>query len=134
MMSEPKHLQDHPLFKTGYLINGEWRQAQHTFEVLNPANGQRVASVAKCGQAETEAAIDAAYAAFPSWRDQTAKQRSEILYRWYQLMMDNQQYLAELMTAEQGKPLGEAKGEVAYAASFIQWFAEQAKRVNGEII
>jgi len=133
-MSEPKHLQDHPLFKTGYLINGEWRQAQHTFEVLNPANGQRVASVAKCGQAETEAAIDAAYAAFPAWRDQTAKQRSEILYRWYQLMMDNQQYLAELMTAEQGKPLGEAKGEVAYAASFIQWFAEQAKRVNGEII
>ncbi len=133
-MSEHTHLQDHPLFKTGYLVNGEWRRAQDTFDVINPATGALIAKVAKSGRRETDAAIDAAYAAFPAWRAKTAKERSEILYRWYALIMDNQRYLAELMTAEQGKPVDEAAGEVAYAASFIQWFAEQAKRANGEII
>lgn len=129
-----QHLQDNTLFKTGYFVAGQWRQAAATFDVLNPATGERIAAVSKAGTAETQAAIDAAYQAFPAWKRKTAKERSEILYRWYELMLENKRYLAELMTAEQGKPVTEAEGEVIYAANFIQWFAEQAKRVNGEII
>ncbi|MDU4091874.1 MAG: NAD-dependent succinate-semialdehyde dehydrogenase [Pantoea sp.] len=127
-------LQDHELFQTGCLINGQWRTLSETFEVLNPATGEVIARVAKGGKHETEQAIAAAERAFPAWRALTAKQRSEILYRWYQLIIEHKSWLAQLMTAEQGKPLKEAEGEVDYAASFIQWFAEQAKRVNGEII
>lgn len=131
-MTKPLH--DSDLFQTGYLADGEWRRTAATFDVLNPATGEVLARVAKAGKAETEQAIAAAERAFPAWRAQTAKARSEILYRWYQLMIDNKAWLAQLMTAEQGKPLKEAEGEVEYAASFIQWFAEQAKRANGEII
>lgn len=131
-MTTPLHSSE--LFQTGYLVDGEWRRAATTFDVVNPATGEVLASVAKAGKAETEQAIAAAARAFPGWRAQTAKARSEILYRWYQLMIDNKAWLAQLMTAEQGKPLKEAEGEVEYAASFIQWFAEQAKRANGEII
>lgn len=127
-------LYDSELFQTGYLADGEWRRTAATFDVLNPATGEVLAAVAKLGKAETEQAIAAAERAFPAWRAQTAKARSEILYRWYQLMIENKAWLAQLMTAEQGKPLKEAEGEVEYAASFIQWFAEQAKRANGEII
>ncbi|MEQ9915345.1 NAD-dependent succinate-semialdehyde dehydrogenase [Pectobacterium aroidearum] len=127
-------LQDHELFKTGYFAAGKWQQGTSTFEVVNPATGEPIASVAKAGKKETQAAIDAAYAAFPAWKRKTAKERSEILYRWYELILENKRYLAELMTAEQGKPVQEAEGEVVYAASFIQWFAEQGKRANGEII
>lgn len=127
-------LQDHELFQTGCLINGQWQTLGETFDVLNPASGEVIARVAKGGKRETEQAIAAAERAFPAWRALTAKQRSEILYRWYQLMIENKRWLGQLMTAEQGKPLKEAEGEVEYAASFIQWFAEQAKRVNGEII
>lgn len=127
-------LQDHELFQTGCLINGQWRTLSETFDVLNPATGEVIARMAKGGKLETEQAIAAAERAFPAWRALTAKQRSEILYRWYQLIIDNKSWLAQLMTAEQGKPLKEAEGEVEYAASFIQWFAEQAKRINGEII
>lgn len=133
-MGQPSSIQDNILFNTGYLVNGEWLSAAETFDVLNPATGEVLAKVAKSGKAEAEAAIAAASTAFPAWRDKTAKERSEILYRWYSLIMENQRYLAELMTAEQGKPVKEAEGEVVYAASFIQWFAEQAKRANGEII
>ncbi|WP_413726485.1 NAD-dependent succinate-semialdehyde dehydrogenase [Sodalis sp. RH16] len=133
-MHENSFIQDHILFNTGYLVNGEWHRGIETFDVLNPATGEVIANVAKSGKTETEAAIAAAAAAFPAWRAKTAKERSEILYRWYNLIMENQPYLAKLMTAEQGKPVKEAAGEVAYAASFIQWFAEQAKRANGEII
>ncbi|TCL04833.1 NAD-dependent succinate-semialdehyde dehydrogenase [Sodalis ligni] len=133
-MHENSSIQDHILFNTGYLVNGEWHRGKETFDVLNPATGEVIANVAKSGKTETEAAIAAAAAAFPAWRAKTAKERSEILYRWYNLIMENQPYLAKLMTAEQGKPVKEAAGEVAYAASFIQWFAEQAKRANGEII
>ncbi|MCV9879751.1 NAD-dependent succinate-semialdehyde dehydrogenase [Brenneria izbisi] len=129
-----QHLQDNTLFKTGYFVAGQWRQATATFDILNPATGERIAAMSKAGKAETQAAIDAAYQAFPAWKRKTAKERSEILYRWYELMLENKRYLAELMTAEQGKPVKEAEGEVIYAANFIQWFAEQAKRVNGEII
>ncbi|MCL6361157.1 NAD-dependent succinate-semialdehyde dehydrogenase [Pectobacterium polaris] len=129
-----QNLQDHELFKAGYFAAGKWQQSGATFEVVNPATGESIASVAKAGKKETQAAIDAAYAAFPAWKRKTAKERSEILYRWYELILENKRYLAELMTAEQGKPVQEAEGEVVYAANFIQWFAEQGKRANGEII
>ncbi|AFR01677.1 NAD-dependent succinate-semialdehyde dehydrogenase [Pectobacterium carotovorum subsp. carotovorum] len=129
-----QNLQDHELFKTGYFAAGKWQQSGATFEVMNPATGESIASVAKAGKKETQAAIDAAYAAFPAWKRKTAKERSEILYRWYELILENKRYLAALMTAEQGKPVEEAEGEVVYAANFIQWFAEQGKRANGEII
>ena len=126
-----QNLQDHELFKTGYFAAGKWQHSGATFEVVNPATGESIASVAKAGKKETQAAIDAAYAAFPAWKRKTAKERSEILYRWYELILENKRYLAELMTAEQGKPVEEAEGEVVYAANFIQWFAEQGKRANG---
>ena len=126
--------QDNDLFQTGYLVNGEWHQLDTTFDVLNPATGEIVAKVAKAGKLETEQAIAAAARAFPLWRAKTAKARSELLYRWYQLIIEHKSWLAKLMTIEQGKPLKEAEGEVDYAASFIQWFAEQGTRANGEII
>ncbi|WP_312760716.1 NAD-dependent succinate-semialdehyde dehydrogenase [Pantoea brenneri] len=127
-------LQSSELFQTGYLADGQWHRTSTTFDVTNPATGEVIAQVAKAGKAETEQAIAAAERAFPDWRARTAKARAEILYRWYQLMIENKRWLGQLMTAEQGKPLKEAEGEVEYAASFIQWFAEQAKRANGEII
>ncbi len=127
-------LQDSELFQTGFLAGGQWQTTTATFDVTNPATGEVIAQVAKAGKAETEKAIAAAAAAFPAWRAQTAKARAEILNRWYHLMIENKRWLGQLMTAEQDKPLKEAEGEVEYAASFIQWFAEQAKRANGEII
>lgn len=127
-------LQDSELFQTGYLADGKWHHAAATFDVTNPATGEVIAQVAKAGKSETEQAIAAAERAFPAWRAQTAKARADILNRWYQLMIENKHWLGQLMTAEQGKPVKEAEGEVEYAASFIQWFAEQAKRANGEII
>ncbi|WP_337013472.1 NAD-dependent succinate-semialdehyde dehydrogenase [Pantoea sp. AS142] len=129
-----KSLQESELFRTGYLTDGQWHQAASTFDVTNPATGEVIAQVAKAGKVETEQAIAAAERAFPAWRAQTAKARAEILTRWYQLIIENKRWLGQLMTTEQGKPLKEAEGEVEYAASFIQWFAEQAKRTNGEII
>lgn len=122
------------VYHIGYFVAGCWHQGEETFEVHNPATGALVAKVAKSGKKETEAAINAASEAFPAWRRMPAKQRAEILQRWYLLIMENQQSLAEIMVSEQGKPLKEALGEVVYAASFIQWFSEQAKRANGEII
>jgi len=127
-------LQQHPLFKTGYFVAGQWQRASATFDVINPATQAVLAQVAKAGKAETEQAIAAAQRAFPAWREKTAKQRADILHRWHQLIIENKSWLGALMTAEQGKPLKEAEGEVEYAASFIQWFAEQARRANGEII
>ncbi|HGY1167549.1 TPA: NAD-dependent succinate-semialdehyde dehydrogenase [Citrobacter braakii] len=127
-------LQESELFQTGYLVNGQWKTLDTTFDVVNPATGEVIAKVAKAGQQQTEEAIAAAANAFPAWREKTAKERSTILYRWYELILENKSWLGRLMTIEQGKPLKEAEGEVEYAASFIQWFAEQAKRANGEII
>lgn len=127
-------LQDSEFFQTGYLADGKWHTDASTFDVTNPATGEVIAQVAKAGKSETEQAIAAAQRAFPAWRAKTAKARAEILNRWYQLMIENKHWLGQLMTTEQGKPVKEAEGEVEYAASFIQWFAEQAKRVNGEII
>lgn len=127
-------LQESELFQTGYLVNGQWKTLDTTFDVVNPATGEVIAKVAKAGKQQTEEAIAAAANAFPAWREKTAKERSTILYRWYELILENKSWLGRLMTIEQGKPLKEAEGEVEYAASFIQWFAEQAKRANGEII
>jgi len=127
-------LQDNALFQTGYFVDGVWKTLENTFDVTNPATGEVIAKVTKAGKKETEEAIAAAARAFPAWRAKTAKERSAILYRWYSLIIENKTWLGQLMTSEQGKPLKEAEGEVEYAASFIQWFAEEAKRANGEII
>ncbi len=127
-------LKDPTLLKTDALINGEWVKGANRFDVLDPATGQKLADVANLGPADAEAAIAAANAAWGAWKNKTAKERSNILRKWYDLLMANQDDLGRLMTAEQGKPLPEAKGEVAYGASFVEWFAEEAKRVNGETL
>ena len=123
------------LLRNSCLINGEWLTATGaSIEVRNPANGDLVGSVPSFGAAETRRAIDAAQAAFHPWRAKTAAERAKILKRWFELMMENQEDLARLMTQEQGKPLVEARGEIAYAASFIEWFAEEARRIYGDVI
>ncbi|MCP1103931.1 NAD-dependent succinate-semialdehyde dehydrogenase [Serratia nevei] len=122
------------LLRHGWYCDGEWRTAQLSYPVYNPANGKVVAEVASAGASETEAAIAAAAAALPAWRALPAKTRSQILQRWFRLIMDHQAALAELMVLEQGKVLSEALGEVAYAASFIEWFAEEGKRACGKTI
>ncbi|MDT7929077.1 NAD-dependent succinate-semialdehyde dehydrogenase [Tepidimonas sp.] len=127
-------LRDPSLLKTDALIDGHWVAAPERFAVTDPATGQELARVAKLGPGDAQRAIDAANAAWPAWRSKTAKERANILRRWYDLLMAHQDDLARIMTAEQGKPLPEAKGEVAYGASFVEWFAEEAKRVNGETL
>ncbi|MEY4757797.1 MAG: hypothetical protein RJA34_2695 [Pseudomonadota bacterium] len=127
-------LKDLTLLKTNALINGQWVRGNSRFDVLDPATGGKLADVANLGPAEAEAAIDAANAAWPAWKNKTAKERSIILRKWFDLLMANQDDLGRIMTAEQGKPLPEAKGEVAYGASFVEWFAEEAKRINGETL
>ena len=127
-------LKDPSLLKTDALINGNWIKGASRFDVLDPATGHKLADVANLGPADAEAAIAAANAAWPAWRAKTAKERSAILRKWFDLLMANQDDLARIMTAEQGKPFPEAKGEIAYGASFVEWFAEEAKRVNGETL
>ena len=129
-------LKDPSLFRTQSYLNGEWIDADSgmRFDVDNPADGSIVASVPDCGGAETKRAIDAANAALPAWRAMTAKQRSVILRRWFDLMLLNADDLALILTTEQGKPLAEAKGEIIYGASFIEWFAEEGKRIYGDVI
>ena len=127
-------LNDPSLLKTDALINGQWIAGSSRFDITDPATGTLLTSVANLGPVETEAAIAAANAAWPAWKAKTAKERSIILRKWYDLLMANQDDLGRIMTAEQGKPLPEAKGEVAYGASFVEWFAEEAKRVNGETL
>ena len=124
------------LIRQQAFINGEWRDADHggRHAVHNPATGELIAEVPDMGADETRAAIAAAEAALPAWRARPAKERSNLLRKWFDLVMANQEALAQLMTAEQGKPLAEARGEVAYGASFIEWFAEEGKRVYGETI
>jgi len=130
------HLQDPTMFRQQAYINGEWLDADNgqTIKVTNPATGEVIGTVPKMGTAETRRAIEAADKALPAWRALTAKERSAKLRRWFELMIEYQDDLARLMTTEQGKPLAEAKGEIAYAASFIEWFAEEAKRVYGDTI
>jgi succinate-semialdehyde dehydrogenase/glutarate-semialdehyde dehydrogenase len=129
-------LKDASLFRQQCYIDGRWSDADSrgTVAVHNPATGEILGTVPMMGAAETRAAIDAANAAFPAWRAKTAKERSNILRKWFELMMQNQEDLARLMTAEQGKPLTESRGEIAYAASFIEWFAEEGKRIYGDTI
>ncbi len=129
-------LQDPTLFRELGFIDGGWVAADGggTLPVHNPATAEKLGSIPLMGEAETRRAIAAAAAALPPWAARTAKDRSVVLRRWFDLMMANQNDLAILMTAEQGKPLAEAKGEIAYAASFIEWFAEEGKRLYGDII
>jgi succinate-semialdehyde dehydrogenase/glutarate-semialdehyde dehydrogenase len=127
-------LKDPTLLKTDALINGQWVKGASRFDVHDPATGAKLADVANLGAADAEKAIAAANAAWPAWRTKTGKERSILLRKWHDLLMANQEDLGRLMTAEQGKPLAEAKGEVAYGASFVEWYAEEAKRVNGETL
>lgn len=131
-----QQLKDPSLLRQQAYLNGQWCDADHAgkHEVYNPANGSLLGSVPMMGAAETRRAIEAANAAWPAWKKKTAKERSVILRRWYELMMANADDLALIMTAEQGKPLAEAKGEIGYAASFIEWFAEEGKRTYGDTI
>ncbi|MFG0268758.1 NAD-dependent succinate-semialdehyde dehydrogenase [Pseudomonas sp. zjy_14] len=122
------------LLKTGHYIDGQWLTSSATYAVLNPASGEVVAQVALGGAEETLAAISAAEQALPAWRGLLAKERAVILRRWAELMLARRDDLAALLSREQGKPLAEAKGEVAYAASFLEWFAEEARRVYGDVI
>ncbi|MFT4193432.1 NAD-dependent succinate-semialdehyde dehydrogenase [Ottowia sp.] len=127
-------LKDPSLLKTDSLIGGKWVKGRQRFDVIDPATGRKLADVADLGARETRAAIEAANAAWAPWRELTGKQRHAILMKWFHLLMQHQDDLGRLMTAEQGKPYPEAKGEVAYGASFVEWFAEEAKRVNGETL
>jgi succinate-semialdehyde dehydrogenase/glutarate-semialdehyde dehydrogenase len=138
IVSEEKtlRLKDASLLRQQCYLNGEWRDAdnQARFDVTNPATGEVVGQVPKMGAAETRRAIEAANAAWPGWRRKTAKERAAVLRRWFDLIVQNQEDLAALMTAEQGKPLAESKGEILYGASFVEWFAEEAKRTYGDTI
>jgi len=129
-------LKDSKLLRQQCYLAGEWRDADGgaKLDVNNPATGERIGTVPKMGTAETRHAIEAAQSALPAWARKTAKEHAVILRRWSDLMMANQDDLAVIMTAEQGKPLAESKGEIAYAASFIEWFAEEGKRLYGDII
>ncbi len=129
-------IKDHSLFRQQCFIDGGWADADSakTIDVTNPATGEVLGTIPNMGAAETRRAIEAANAAWPAWRAKTAKERANIMRKWFNLMMENQEDLATIMTAEQGKPFAESKGEVAYGASFVEWFAEEAKRVYGDII
>ena len=131
-----QHLQEPRLKRDLAAIDGQWVSADNgaTFAVTNPADQSVIAHVADLGQAETARAIEAANRAWPAWRSRTAKERSRILRRWFELITAHQEDLAVLMTVEQGKPLAESRGEIAYGAAFVEWFAEEAKRVEGDII
>jgi succinate-semialdehyde dehydrogenase/glutarate-semialdehyde dehydrogenase len=130
------NLKDPSLLRQQAYIDGEWCGASDgaTVEVHNPATGEKIGTVPHMGAGETRRAIDAASAAWPAWRKKSAKERAAILRRWSDLMLENLEDLALLMTVEQGKPLAESKGEIGYAASFFEWFGEQAKRVDGDVL
>src|SRR5205814_5710327 len=142
-MNDPKisgiaalNLKDPALFRQQCYIDGKWADADSgkTLPVNNPATAEILGTVPNMGAAETRRAIEAASAAFPAWRAKTAKERANILRKWFDLMMANQEDLAKVLTAEQGKPLAEARTEIAYGASFIEWFAEEGKRIYGDTI
>lgn len=129
-------LQDENLFHQQCYVNSKWLDADNheTISVINPADGSLLGTVPRFGAVETARAIDAAHAAFSGWASRTAQARAHILRRWFDLCMENQDDLAMILTLEQGKPLGEARGEIAYGSAFIEWFAEEAKRVYGDVI
>jgi len=130
----PLELKDTSLLEGRGFLGGEWTQSAKTFRVSNPATGEKIIDVADLTADDTAKAIDLAYEAQKDWRTKTAKERCVILLRWSDLMLENQEDLGKILTAEMGKPLAEAKGEIAYGASFIQWFAEEARRVYGDVI
>ena len=134
--TNPVTLTDPKLFRQACYVDGAWIVAKGgaSIPVDNPATGETIGAVPRLGTAETRAAIDAANRAFPAWRKKTAKERAQVLRRWFELMLAHQDDLARLMTIEQGKPLAESKGEVAYAAAFLEWFGEEAKRLYGDTI
>jgi len=129
-------ISDQSLLKTQAYVDGQWIDADsgETLPVVNPATGETIAEIAKCGTAETRRAIVAAESALVTWRQKTAKERAAVLRKWFTLMMAAQEDLAQILTAEQGKPLAEARGEIAYGANYIEWFAEEAKRIYGDTI
>jgi succinate-semialdehyde dehydrogenase/glutarate-semialdehyde dehydrogenase len=129
-------LKDPTLLRTQAYVGGQWVDAsdRRTSEIANPATGKPIGTVPHMGAADTRRAVDAAAQAFPAWARKTAKERAGLLRKWHDLMMANQEDLAVLMTAEQGKPLAESRGEIAYAASFVEWFAEEGKRLYGDVI
>ena len=127
-------LKDASLLRDAAFINGTWHTAPSRFPVTNPSNNQLLAQVSNVSEADAEAAIAAAQAAFPAWAAKTAKERATVMRTWFNLMIAHADDLAAIMTAEQGKPLAEAKGEVIYGASFLEWFAEEAKRVSGDVM
>jgi succinate-semialdehyde dehydrogenase/glutarate-semialdehyde dehydrogenase len=129
-------LKDQTLFKQHCYLNGQWVSSDSggAIDVTNPATGEKLGTIPRMGTDETRRAIESANTALPAWRAKTAKERSTVLRRWFELIMANQEDLAIIMTAEQGKPLSESKGEIAYAASFIEWFAEEGKRIYGDTI
>ncbi|HUJ03658.1 MAG TPA: NAD-dependent succinate-semialdehyde dehydrogenase [Rhizomicrobium sp.] len=129
-------LKDETLLKRDAFIDGQWTSADSNarFAVDNPSTGERLADVADLTETETRRAVEAAAKAFPAWRARTAKDRAGLMRKWFELIMANQEDLAVIMTAEQGKPLAETRGEVAYGASFIEWFGEEAKRIYGDVI
>jgi succinate-semialdehyde dehydrogenase/glutarate-semialdehyde dehydrogenase len=126
-------LNDPSLWRQGALINGEWvEQTPHgKYAVRNPANGEVLVELPVCKEAQAEFAIESAHEAFTRWSKVPAKQRADIIHQWYRLVVEHKEDLATLITLEEGKPLSEARGEIDYAASFLQWFAEEAKRVRG---
>jgi succinate-semialdehyde dehydrogenase / glutarate-semialdehyde dehydrogenase len=134
-VSAPPALKDGALLRSEAYIDGAWTAgSEKPFDVINPADGGRLQQVANCGPKDAERAIAAADRAWPAWRAKTAKERAAILRRWNDLILTSADDLAKLMTAEQGKPLAESKGEIGYGASFVEWFAEEGKRVYGETI
>ena len=129
-------LTDPTLFRNQVLIGGEWRDAADNAHITvhNPANAERVGNVPRCTEVDTEHAIETAHAAFSGWRTTPAKTRAQLLRRWFDLILQHRDDLAAIMVSEQGKPLAEARGEIKYAASFIEWFAEEARRVYGDVV
>ena len=129
-------IKDSKFYRDKCYINGEWVNAVsgETISVNNPANLKEIGTVPKCGTSETRNAIEAANNAWPEWRAKSARQRSEILRKWFDLMIENKEELAQIMTVEQGKPINESRGEIGYGASFVEWFSEEAKRVYGDTI
>lgn len=132
----PITLKDSSLFKTQSYIDGKWTAGENgaTFGVDNPVDGAIIAQVANLGATHAQAAIDAADKALPAWRARTGKDRAKLLRNWFDLILANAEDLAQIMTLEQGKPIAESRGEITYGASFVEWFAEQAKRVNGDVL
>ena len=132
----PMNISDQNLVKNQAFIDGAWINSDDSssFEVSNPATNEVIAEVARCGTGETRRAIEAAEAALPAWRKRSAAERAGLLRKWQQLMLEHQEDLAQILTAEQGKPLAEARGEIAYGASYVEWFAEEAKRIYGDTI